>query len=156
MRIQDYVIDESRIAGHDAFKYAEAVPADKLTWTPEGARSVLSMCQELAITPTWAVDTLKSNDQNYNEAGMQAQKKLLESWTTVAACKAEFEKRFQTWADHVKAMPDEDLAKTKWLPYDGGRDFTFLEMLAYIRWNSTYHLGQIAYIQTLYGDKEMH
>jgi hypothetical protein len=29
-------------------------------------------------------------------------------------------------------------------------------MLEYPRWNATYHLGQIAFIQTLYGDKETH
>ena len=53
-------------------------------------------------------------------------------------------------------MPDERLSNTKWLPYNGGRDHTFLEMLDYVRWNCNYHTGQIAYIQTLYGDKEMY
>ena len=53
-------------------------------------------------------------------------------------------------------MPDADLDKKRWLPYDGGRDFTMPEMMDYPRWNFNYHLGQIAYIQTLYGDKEMH
>jgi hypothetical protein len=31
-----------------------------------------------------------------------------------------------------------------------------IEMMDYPRWNFNYHNGQIAYIQTLYGDKEMH
>jgi hypothetical protein len=56
----------------------------------------------------------------------------------------------------VLAMPDERLAETKWLPFNGGRDHTYLEMLEYPRWNATYHLGQVAYIQTLYGDREIH
>ena len=31
-----------------------------------------------------------------------------------------------------------------------------IEMMDYPRWNFNYHLGQIAFIQMMYGDKEMH
>jgi uncharacterized damage-inducible protein DinB len=156
MRIQDYVIDNARTAGQEAFRYAAAVPADKLSWSPDGARSVLGMCQELAVCPTWAIDTIVEEEPDYNEEAMTAQRVMLASWDTVETCRSQFEERFEKWADLVAAMRDEQLAKTKWLRYDGGRDFTYLEMLDYVRWNSTYHLGQIAYIQTLYGDKEMY
>ena len=30
------------------------------------------------------------------------------------------------------------------------------EMMDYPRWNFTYHVGQIAYIQTLLGDEKMY
>ncbi len=53
-------------------------------------------------------------------------------------------------------MPDERLSEKKWLPFDGGRDFSMPEMMDYPRWNFNYHLGQSAYIQTLLGDREMH
>ncbi len=75
---------------------------------------------------------------------------------TVDACEAEFNRRFEKVEAFIRAMPDADLAKTKWLPYNGGRDHTFLEMMDYPRWNCMYHLGQIAYIQTQYGDNEIY
>ena len=77
-------------------------------------------------------------------------------WKTVEACEAECNRRVDKLCAMFKAMPDERLKETKWLPYDGGRDFTMAEMMDYPRWNFSYHQGQIAYIQTLYGDKEMH
>ena len=45
------------------------------------------------------------------------------------------------------------------LPFGPGgsmKPFTIAEMADYPRWNFTYHLGQIGYIQTLYGDNAMH
>ena len=156
MRIQDYVVDASRKAAQDAFRYALAVPEEKLIWSPEGGRNILGMCQELAITPTWAYDTLSDETPDLTEEGLQAQSSEMKSWNSIEKCMAQFEERFEKAAKLILAMPDEQLLKTKWLRYEGGRDFTYLEMLDYIRWNSTYHLGQIAYIQTLYGDTDMH
>jgi hypothetical protein len=37
-----------------------------------------------------------------------------------------------------------------------GAKMTFAELLFLNYWNLVYHQGQIAYIQTLYGDREMH
>ena len=61
-----------------------------------------------------------------------------------------------TLFDAIRNCSDERLKETVWLPYDGGRDFTIQEICEYPRWNADYHLGQISYIQILYGDKEMH
>ena len=154
MRIQDYVADSAREAANMAFKYAAAVPDDKLDWSPPGGgRSVLSMCRELAVTPTW---TLIAYGEVEEGTGPEYWHNLERQWSTVAQCEAEFNQRFEAMDRYFRSLTDEDLKKTKWLPYNGGRDHTFLEMMDYPRWNATYHLGQIAYIQTLYGDKEMH
>jgi hypothetical protein len=32
---------------------------------------------------------------------------------------------------------------------------TFEDCIAYIYWNTAYHWGQLMYVQTMYGDKEM-
>ena len=87
---------------------------------------------------------------------MEAFKKETESWTTAEICHTICLEKLELLYEAVRNIPDSQLAETKWLPYDGGRDFTYAEMLEYPRWNFNYHLGQIAYIQTLYGDKEMH
>jgi len=156
VRIQDYAVDCAKNAAAEVFRYARAMPPDKLEWSPEGGQNAMSMCREIAITPTWALYAFGEIETEWNDAALEAQKTLMESWKTVDDCEAQFNERFMAVEKLFRGFTYEDLAKTKWLPYEGGRDFTFLEMLDYPRWNATYHLGQIAYIQTLYGDKEMH
>ena len=154
MRVQDYIADCARDAFDMAFRYARAVPADKLDWAPEGGRSVLALCRELALTPTWTLSAFRPDPSDWSEEIREAYHREEQSWTTVEACEAEWKRRFAEVDAFYRGMSDEGLKKTKWLPFNGGRDHTWLEMMDYPRWNATYHLGQIAYIQTLYGDKE--
>jgi hypothetical protein len=156
MRLQEYMVHAIQKQAQETFRYAKAVPEEKLQWSPlQGARTVLSICQELAMTPTWAVDTIQGNDQ-WTEEEFAEQKKIMDSWETVDACEKEFQSRFERLRELYLSLPEEKLAETRWLRYEGGRDFTYAEMLEYPRWNLNYHLGQIAYIQTLYGDREMY
>ncbi len=156
MKIQDYIADSSREAAMLAFRYAEAVPQDKLEWSPlDKGQSVIKMCRELALTPLWAVFGLSDPEPAWDPEKQAEQQKVIESWTTVEQCKAEFEKNFPQWEAVARGMPDEKLSKSKFLSITN-REHTFLDLLDYVRWNSSYHLGQIAYIQTLYGDKEMY
>lgn len=157
MRLQDYMIDVTRQAAKEAFKCARAVPADKLDWKPlDTGRSVLDQCRELAMCPKWAEDIISGVEQpEWNEATLEAIKKEQEQWKTIDDCEAECNRRLESLFTLYRNMPDERLKETKWLPYDGGRDFEMPEMMDYPRWNFNYHLGQISYIQTLYGDKEM-
>lgn len=156
MRIQDYMIDATKKAAEEAFKYANAVPADKVEWAPEGARSTLSLCQELALCPKWAEDLIDGIAPEWSEETMKAIQEEQASYTTVEACEAECNKRLQALFKQFQGLSDERLKETMWLPFDGGRDFTVQEMMEYPRWNFTYHLGQIAYIQTMLGDRDMH
>lgn len=158
MRLQDYMIETTKDAAGEAFRYARAVPEDKLDWKPlDAGRSVLDQCRELAMCPTWCEDLISGKPQpEWNEETFAAIKKEQEQWTTVDACEAECNRRLESLFAAFRAMPDERLKETKWLPYGGGRDFTMPEMMDYPRWNFTYHVGQIGYIQTLFGDREMH
>lgn len=155
MRIQEHVISVTRTAGDEFFRYASAVPEDRLEWRPlDTGQSVLSMAREIAMTPQWAIDVMSGTESTEEErnAGFAEMK----SWGSIAECRSQFQSRLDRWASYVTDLPDSKLSDTRWLPYSGGRDHTYLEMLEYPRWNCTYHLGQVAYIQTLYGDKEMH
>lgn len=157
MRIQDYFIETTRRAAEEFFRYAKAVPADKLEWKPlDAGRSVLDLCRELAMTPTWAVETINPSGEEHGEEAMAAMQAEMNSWTTVEACEAQFEKRAAALYDLYLNLPDERLNDKKWLPYAGGRDFSMVEMMEYPSWNLNYHTGQVAYIQILLGDKEMH
>lgn len=157
MRYQDFIIEETQKAADEAFRYAEAVPADKLEWAPlDTGRSVLDQCREMAQCPAWAEDIIRGVEREWNEETMAAIVKEREQWTTVEACQAECNRRLANLFEFYRTIGDERLGETKWLPYDGGRDFTMVEMMDYPRWNFNYHLGQIGYVQTLYGDKQMH
>lgn len=158
MRFQDYIRDVTKQNMDSAFKYARAVPADKLEWRPaETSRSVLEICQELALCPLWGLEAITSEKApEMNEEVMKEAQAEMAKFTTIDACEAECKKNLETLFQYVDGLSDEDLKKTKWLPYDGGRDFEVMEMADYPNWNAQYHLGQIAYIQTMYGDHQMH
>jgi len=158
MRLQDYLIGVTKSAAAEAFKYAKAMPDDKVDWRPlDEGRSTLDICREMAMCPKWAEDIISGAEMpEWNEETMAAVKAEQEQWKTVEDCEAECNKRMESLIETYRNMPDERLKETKWLPYDGGRDFTMPEMMEYPRWNFNYHLGQIAYVQTLYGDREMH
>lgn len=157
MRLQDYMIEVTRAAAQEAFRYAKAMPADKLDWRPlDSGRSVLDQCREMAMCSTWCEEIVDGKQHDHDEASAAAAQAEMESWATIEACEAESDRRLESLFAVFAAMPDERLAETRWLPYDGGRDFTMQEMMDYPRWNFTYHLGQISYIQTLYGDRDIH
>ncbi|MDQ2985282.1 MAG: hypothetical protein M3R13_01005 [Armatimonadota bacterium] len=158
MRLQDYIVDATRSAAREAFKYAKAVSAERLEWKPlDEGRSTLDICRELAMCPEWAESIISGQEMpEWNEETIAAVKTQQEQWKTVEDCETECNRRMESLFAMYRDMPDERLTETKWLPYDGGRDFTMPEMMEYPRWNFNYHLGQIAYLQTLYGDREMH
>lgn len=158
MRYQDHMIDTTRKAAIEAFRYAKVVPADKADWKPlDNGRSTLDLAREMAKCPDWAYDIIAGEkQQDWSEEAMAETQKELAQWTSVEQCEKECLSRLERLFGLFAEISDERLKETKWLPFDGGRDFTVAEMMDYPRWNFTYHLGQIAYIQTLYGDKEMH
>ena len=157
MNLQEYIVKGTRAAAEEFWRYAKAVPEDKADWKPgEGARSVLDMCREIARTPLWADEIFSDKPMDFSEESMAKEMEIMAQWTTIDQCREEFDRNVANFYEVARTMPDERLNHTKFLPFEGGRDFTFLEMLEYPRWNLTYHTGQIAYIQTLYGDREMH
>lgn len=157
MTIPEYLVSETRLAAARFFRYAKATPADKLEWTAGGmARSVLDQCREIAMCPDWASDLLEDCDKPFTPELWEEIKREQDSWTSVEACEAEFEKRMERFERVCRAFPLERLGETRWLPYDLGRDWTRLDMMDYPKWNATYHLGQVAFIQLMHGDGDMH
>ena len=156
MTLQQYTIDATREAQQEAFRYAKAVPGDKADWKPmDAGQSVLSMCRELAKCADWAYDALDKKEIDMSEASMVE----MGSWSTIAECERVCEEKLGRYFELIKGVSDERLAETMDLPFGPGgsiKTFTLAELMDYPRWNCTYHLGQIAYVQTLYGDKAMH
>jgi hypothetical protein len=157
MQYQQYIIDETRKAAEEAFRYAKSVPPEKVEWKPlEAGRSVLDQARELARCPVWSVDIINQGHPEWSEEIVAKEREEMERWSTVEECEQACFEALERMFELYRSIGDDRLSETRWLPYDGGRDFTMVEIMDYPRWNFNYHLGQIAYIQTLYGDSAMH
>ena len=158
MTFQESIIEGTSKSAAEAFKYAKQVPADKLDWKPlDAGRSVLDICREMAMCASWSTMILSGQGfPEFSEEGMAEMKKMQEGWTTAEACEEVCNKNLDDFFAAVKSFPDSKLGDTFTLPFDGGQTINMRENMAYPSWNFMYHQGQIAYIQTLYGDNKMY
>ena len=156
VRVQDQIIMVTQEAMNEAFRYARAVPDDKLDWRPlDVGQSVLSMARELAKCSDWAYDILNGKGMDMDDTTFAE----MSSWATVADCEAASKEKLTRYFAYITDYPDSKLVETMDLPFGPGgsmKTFTMAELMDYPRWNASYHQGQIAYVQTLYGDKAMH
>ena len=66
------------------FKYAHAVPADKLTWSAGGeTRSTLDMCQECVQAPKWTIDMLETRSVGGDFSDWGAIMAERQQWDTI-------------------------------------------------------------------------
>jgi len=157
MTIVEYIIQETQAKADEAFRYMAAVPEDKVEWKPlDAGRSIIDMARECAKCPDWAYGIVANEPPAFDAESMAETHKEMSQWTTVADCKEQCSNRLARLFGLYRGLTPERLAETKWLPFAGGRDFTMYEIMEYPHWNFNWHAGQAAYVQTLYGDKEMY
>jgi hypothetical protein len=127
------------------FSYAKAVPDDKIQWKPlDAGRTVLDMAQECAQSADWAVGMIAAGGfTGMDEARMKAMKEERSGWTTVEEC------------ERVRNFPLSKMDETVEVPF-GKKKYPWWEILLIHYWNLNYHWGQVAYVQTLYGDHGYH
>lgn len=138
----------------ELLRYAKAIPSEKLTWRPaEHARSALEILQECAVLPAaltaWLQERPQSPPSMEQYAPYWAQ---AESLTTLDACEQALRENTQKLLRAVESLSEGELNHTAVAPW--GRTYTLAQGCLIHYWNLTYHLGQIAYIQLLYGDTE--
>lgn len=158
MRFQDYITTETKTAMDQAFRYAKAVPEDKLNWSPlDKGRTVLDLARELARCSAWTAEMLELGKMpDFTEENQAKEKAVSDTLVTLEDCEKHSNENLEMLYAVFQTIPDERFTDTIFLPFEGGRDFTIQEIMDYPRWNANYHLGQIGYIQILFGDKEMH
>jgi len=137
--------------GIEAFTAAvDSTPDDKFDWKPEPtARTAREVACEIVVMFIKTVKNLETRtlDTEY----MSYMEELLPLSRAELITKAKDSLVPLTAA--IKAFPTEELEVV--IPSPWG-DMTFFEQMSYAYWNMMYHTGQINYIQTLYGDKDMH
>lgn len=158
MRYQDQAIRMTKNATAAIFSAARAMPKDKLNWAVmDEGRTTLDLLQECAQSPMWFGGILAARAMpEFDEAAMAEGDKQRKQWKTIEACEKACNELSKSLYKAIKEFPDGELEKEIDLPFGDGFRASFADICMYQYWNLTYHWGQINYIQTLYGDKEMH
>ncbi len=157
MDIRHFIIANTQRAVEDLFRVAKAVPADKLHWKPlDNSRSVMSMVAECALSPMWGAGLLAVREFKMEPGMMEkfyAERDAISSVEEAEnLCLENCEKLYAA----IRSFPAEDMDKTMNLPFGPRQDWPFSQIMNLHMWNCTYHLGQVAYVQTLYGDFDSH
>jgi uncharacterized damage-inducible protein DinB len=133
-------------------KSVKAMPEEKLDWVPGGkARSALAIMQEVAYFPSWLVSVLRGDRQP--EDADAAAEAFAKEHDTLDKLIAAAEKNTDELCKFIETLPDERLDKPVKMPWG---DQPTSSVIYYHEWNNTYHLGQVSYIQLMYGDEEMY
>lgn len=158
MRYQDQVILMTTRAVEALFRTARAVPADKVTWKPlDNGRTVLDQLQECAQVPLFYKSILEQKKApEVDEKYFQESRKLRQQWKTVAECEQKCLENSKQLLDVIGKLSDKDLQVKVKLPFAGGMERTLADLAMSHYANTSYHIGQINYIQTLYGDFDSH
>ena len=133
----------------------DAMPADKQAWKPlDLGRTALNQVQECAVINPWFAGILANRAVPEMDGG--AYGAAIAALDSADKAMAALIASADTLAAAIEAFPDDLLHETVTLPFGKGMVMTFEEIMLAPYWNMVYHQGQIAYVQTLYGDTDMH
>lgn len=130
-----------------------AMPADKVNWKPlDAGRTALDLTIECAVFAAGTATTLTTRkDPTLDQ---EAYKRIEEETDTAEKATKLLQDGTEALLAALETFPEEHLTDKITMPW--GMVITIGDLLNMIYWNNVYHTGQIAYVQTLYGDKEMH
>jgi uncharacterized damage-inducible protein DinB len=155
MDLKEYIIAETQHSMDTLFRHARAVPEDKLDWKVEGnGRSVLEQVQECSMSAQLFANFLEQKPEG--AADYESMMETAASWTTIDVCEQKARANTEALFEVIRNTVDDELQMEVELPNSGGFKTTKLDIMGFQNWHSTYHRGQICFIQTLYGDNESH
>ena len=131
------------------------MPEEKFTFKPsKTARSVSELTAHLAYSNYFFMGVMKGEPgttEGWDEA-QAAWEKQNPCDTKANATKA-YQKSVADFLAYFKTLKDADLMKPAKLPW---RETNIAGVIMDNQWHLTYHLGQMAYIQTVIGDTVDH
>ena len=154
----DHVVKMTRGASESLFRNVRAMPEDRQVWKPlDEGRSAIDIVKECTMSPLWFAPILQNRAMpEFSEEDQQKGQQLMDSWKTIDDCEAASKENSEMLYGVIKDFPHEELDKSVRLPFGEGFDATMAEIASFQYWNLVYHWGQLSYIQTLYGDRDMH
>jgi hypothetical protein len=151
INVIDFIIQDTERNFANFFHTCRQVPADKQDWRPlDNGRSTLDQAQEVAICPLWVPGLLQAKGFDPSIFGDFETAKA--SLPDLDACEAAAKENLVKLIEACKAFPEADYQTEVEFPWG---KYTFLQTMTFASWNANYHMGQVSYIQTLYGDQSM-
>ncbi len=151
MNVIDFIIQDTRRGFAHFWETCKKVPADKLDWKPlDSGRSTLDQAQEVALCPLWVPGLLAA--RGFDPASFDGFEEAKAKMPTLEACEAAAQANLDKFEEACRAFPEAEFGTVVELPWG---KYTLLEVMTFAGWNATYHMGQVSYIQTLYGDFSM-
>jgi uncharacterized damage-inducible protein DinB len=157
MKTQEQIIQSTHRGMDIIFRTVRAMPEDKLDWKPmDAGRSALDQLQECSWSPNFYRMVLEQKtfpelDENFFDEASKQRKQ----WTTIDLCEEHCKENTEKLCSVIRSLSDEDLSTTIHIP-TRGIDLSLADIALSHFAHMQYHTGQINYIQTLYGDADMH
>lgn len=156
MTYKDQIIRLTQGAVEHFLRSLKSMPTDKLEWSVNDlGRTPMDQFREIAQSPTWTVPLLKARSFPPFDPERFAQAKSERDTWDLATCEAKLRENLELLYAEIRAFPDDELSTEIVLPFAGGITQSMADIMAYPYWNTVYHLGQINFVQILYGDNEM-
>jgi uncharacterized damage-inducible protein DinB len=139
----------------DLIQIAKATPEDKARWKPApDARPALEQLVECCLANAmWTNILLNHVHQSLPAEVAERAYAELDTLDKVSQRLRETSDRLVAV---IRALPDSDMDVIVPFPWKPEAGKPIAECVYHPYWNMCYHHGQIAYIQTLYGDYEEH
>jgi len=142
-----------RRASGDLARIVTLTAPDRLEWSPlDEGRTVLDQVIEVAKATEIGARTLEARGRIKLDPREFDEHKA--KCATIADALASLSQATDRIVAVIEAFPPQHWDDTINLPFGEGVDRSFAELAMMHYWHMTYHYAQIAYIQTLYGDKE--
>lgn len=145
--LQEAAARRTEVALRDFEALVLRTPSDRVDWKPEGAKSILEIVREVAeVNERWA-SILRNGKWVGYDPGREAPSFL----PNLSIARAHMRTTTGLFITEVRKFPDNRLTETISLPW---ADITGETALFHAIWHMSYHEGQVAYVQTMYGDME--
>lgn len=154
---QDILINRTLEAVDGIIKAVRAMPEDKLNWKPmEEGKSAMEQLKEVTRACVWfALMAEAKAEPEWGDEQRAKQLKMSDGWKSIDDVERALREQTNKLCNAIESCSDADLK----LPFkfEGvEKDYTLGEALNFHQSHTMYHIGQINYIQTLYGDKTNH
>lgn len=131
---------------------AKHVPADKVDWKPEGkGRSAKALLEHLAAS-NFALAKVLKNEPLPGKVTRATRGSAALSTPSYAEALKQFQTSGEAMAQTMGSVTDAALNEARTMPWGEPGTVGFVMALAGI--HTSYHMGQLNYVQTLWGDLE--
>jgi len=137
-------------------KYLKAIPSDKITLKPAPTcKSPLEIAQECLALCNFLILAFRHNFKNFNPQTWESCLKEACKFSDIGKLSVALKRKTKelvTLLSSVKTSNYKNEIKSPW----DAKKIKLVDLVFDHYWHLSYHVGQLAYIQTLYGDTKFY